>query len=93
MSSQPAFRLIIDLVETRGFELSRTVLDIDKIVYYDADPDVYPQPESMEGLRLQYFNKKIIDAINYIESSTDMEGQKYTQFLNGFLSIWGNMAF
>lgn len=84
-----SIQTLIDLLETRGFELSRTVLDIDKIVYYDADPDVYPQPESMEGLRLQYFNKKIIDAINYIESSTDMEGQKYTQFLNGFLSRFG----
>ena len=84
-----SIQTLIDLLETRGFELSRAVLDIDKIVYYDADPDTNPQPESMDGLRLQYFNKKIIDAIQYIEWSTDMEGQKYAQFLNGYLSRFG----
>ena len=84
-----SIQTLIDLLETRAFELSRTVINIDKIVYYDTDPDTNPQPDSMEGLRLQYFNKKIIDAAQYIESSTDMEGQKYTQFLNGFLSRFG----
>ena len=84
-----SIQTLIDLLETRAFELSRTVIDIDKIVYYDVDPDTNPQPESMDGLRLQYFNKKIVDAVEYIESSTDMEGQKYTQFLNGFLSRFG----
>ena len=84
-----SIQTLIDLLETRHFELSRTVIDIDKIVYYDIDPDTNPQPESMDGLRLQYFNKKIVDAVEYIESSTDMEGQKYTQFLNGFLSRFG----
>jgi len=84
-----SIQTLIDLLETRAFELSRTVIDIHKILYYDIDPDTNPQPESMEGLRLQYFNKKIVDAAAYIESSSDMEGQKYTQFLNGFLSRFG----
>jgi hypothetical protein len=84
-----SIQTLIDLLETRSFELSRIVIDIDKIVYYDIDPDINPQPESMEGLRLQYFNKKIVDTVEYFESSTDMEGQKFTQFLNGYLSRFG----
>jgi len=84
-----SIQTLIDLLETRAFALSRPVIDIDKIIYYDADPDFNPQPESMDGLKLQYFNKKILDAAAYIESSSDMEGQKFPQFLNGFLSRFG----
>lgn len=84
-----SIQTLVDALEKRQLALSRPVVDIDKILYHDMDTDTVPQPESMDGIRLIDFNAKIRDADEYLESSPEMAGQKFTQFLNGYLSKFG----
>jgi hypothetical protein len=81
-----SIQTLIDVLETRLFALSRTVVDVDKILYHDMDPDTDPQPDTMDHLRFQSFNNKIETAVEYLETSRDIEGQKFNTFLNGYLS-------
>lgn len=81
-----SIQTLIDVLETRLFVLSRTVVDIDKILYHDMDPRIDPQPETMDHLRFQSFNNKIDDAVEYLESSKGIEGMKFNTFLNTYLS-------
>jgi hypothetical protein len=84
-----SIQTLVDALETRLLYLSRCVVNIDKIVYHDMNPEVDPQPEMMDGVRLQSFNDKIAAANEYLESSPDMVGQKFNTFLNGFLNKFG----
>jgi len=84
-----SIQTLADALELRKMVLSRCVVDIDKILYHDVDTEEDPQPETMEGLRFQSFNEKIEKANTFIESSPDMVGQKFTQFLNTFLKKYG----
>lgn len=81
-----SIQTLADALETRLVALSRCVVDVDKIVYHDMNPDIDPQPEMMDGLRIQSFNKKIQDSNEYLESSPDMASQKFLDFLNGYLT-------
>ena len=89
-----SIQTLVDALETRLLALSRCVVDVDKIIYHDMDQDKDPQPEMMDGLRIRAFNEKIEAANEYLESSPDMAGQKYSLFLNGYLdkyvSSWKN---
>lgn len=84
-----SIQTLVDALEKRQVVISRAVVDIDKILYHDMDTEIVPQPESMDGIRLIDFNAKIRDANEYLESSPEIAGQKYTQFLNGYLSKFG----
>lgn len=84
-----SIQTLVDALDTRLFALSRCVVDIDKIIYHDMDPEIDPQPEMEDGLRLQAFNDKIAAANEYLESSPDMTGQKFNVFLNGYLNKFG----
>jgi len=81
-----SIQTLVDALEKRQLALSRPVVDIDKILYHDMNTELVPQPESMDGIRLIDFNAKIRDANEYLESSPEMAGQKFTQFFNGYLS-------
>lgn len=85
---------LVDALENRLVALSRCVVDVDKIIYHDMNPETDPQPEILDGLRMKAFNEKIEDANEYLEKSPDMSGQKYASFLNSFLdkyaSSWKN---
>ena len=77
---------LIDALETRLLALSRCVVDVDKIIYHDVNSyDADKQPEMMDGLRIKNFDEKIESATEYLESSPDMAGQKYSFFLNNYL--------
>jgi len=84
-----SIQTLIDALETRLLTLSRCVVDVDKIVYHDMSPENGPQPTTLDHLRVQWFEGKITEAVDYIESSTDMASQKYTQFLNMYLTRFG----
>lgn len=77
---------LVDALETRLLTLSRCVVDVDKVIYHDMNPDTDPQPEMLDGLRIQAFTDKIIEGTDYIEFSPDMASQKFIPFLNGYLS-------
>jgi hypothetical protein len=49
------------------------------------DQEIDPQPEMMNGLRIKGFNNNIEASNEYLESSPDMAGQKFTSFLNSYL--------
>jgi len=85
-----SIQTLVDALELRKMALSRCIVDIDRILYHDVDPDLDPQPERMDGLRLQSFTEKIEAAKEYLDSSSDMVGQKYGQFLNSFLQKYGS---
>lgn len=85
-----SIQTLVDALELRKMALSRCVVDIDKILYHDVDSEVDPQPERMDGLRLQSFSEKIESAKEYLDSSPDIIGQKFTQFLNSFLRKFGS---
>ena len=84
-----SIQTLVDALDKRLLMLSRAVVDIDKIIYHDMDPQNYPQEEMLDGLRLFEFNKKIEESSEYLESSPEMAGQKFTQFLNGYLQKYG----
>jgi ribosomal protein L24 len=77
---------LVDALETRLLALSRCVVGIDKIIYYDKSAEDETQPDTMDGLRIQSFTDKIRDGNEYIESSPEISSQKFTQFLNSYLS-------
>ena len=81
-----SIQTLVDALETHQVFISRTVVDIDKIIYHDMNPAIDPQPDTMDGLKLQGFNDKIAAAVTYLESSNDMAGQKFASFLNGYLN-------
>ena len=84
-----SIQTLVDALDKRLLMLSRAVVDVDKIIYHDMDTEQYPQPETMDGLRLFAFNKKIEEASEYLQSSPEMAGQKFLQFLNGYLLKYG----
>lgn len=84
-----SIQTLVDVLELRKMLLSRCVVDIDRILYHDVDSQVDPQPERMDGLRIQSFSEKIEAAKEYLDSSPDMIGQKFGQFLNAFLRKFG----
>ena len=82
---------LIDALETRLLALSRCVVDVDKIIYHDVNSyDADKQPEMMDGLRIKNFDEKIESATEYLESSSDMSGQKYNFFLNSYLDKYAS---
>ena len=81
-----SIQTLIDALETRQVAISRAVVDVDKILYHDMNPDTDPQPDTMDHLRLQSFNQKIAAANDYLDDTTDADGQKFNVFLNGYLS-------
>jgi len=84
-----SIQTLIDALELRKVTLSRCVVDVDKILYHDMNSDVDPQPERLDGIRLQSFTEKIDAANEYLDSSPDMTGQKFGQFLNAYLKKYG----
>jgi hypothetical protein len=80
-----SIQTLLDALETRLLALSRCVVDVDKIIYHDINSEVHPQPEMMDGLRIKDFPAKIEASNEYLETSPDMVGQKYTAFLNSYL--------
>lgn len=81
-----SIQTLIDALESRLVALSRPVVDVDKILYHDMDLETSPEPDQKDGLRLQNFEDKILKSVTYLESSEDMNGQKFLSFLNGYLS-------
>lgn len=84
-----SIQTLVDALETRKLSLSRCVVDIDKILYHDMDQATDPQPDTMDGLKLQNFEDKVTSSVKYLDESTDIGGQKYLQFLNGYLNRYG----
>ena len=84
-----SIQTLVDVLKTRQMSISRCVLDIDKILYHDMDQETDPQPETMDGLRLLNFEDKVLSSIEYLDKSTDMAGQKFSAFLNGYLNRYG----
>ena len=86
-----SIQTLIDALETRLLALSRCVLDVDKIIYHDVkNTDQQPQPEMMDGLRIKDHPAKVEASNEYLESSPDMAGQKYTSFLNSYLDKYAS---
>lgn len=81
-----SLQTLIDALDKRLLNLSRCVVDIDKILYHDISKSGDPQPEREDGVRIQGFNEKILAATEYLESSQDMVGQKFLPFFNSFLN-------
>lgn len=77
---------LVDTLEGRVFRLSRPVIDASKRIYYDIDSQEEPQPENLDGLILQNFDEAVISSVNYLAESTDMAGQKFSSFFNGYLN-------
>jgi hypothetical protein len=70
--------------------LSRCVLDVDKVIYHDVNTEYHPQPETLDGLRIRDHPAKVEASNEYLESSPDMAGQKYTSFLNSYLDKYAS---
>lgn len=85
-----SIQTLVDALETRLLALSRCVVDVDKIIYHDINSDVHPQPEMMDGLRMKDFPAKVEASNEYLESSPDMDGQKYSAFLNSYLDKYAS---
>ena len=77
-----SIQTLVDALETRNLALSRSVVDIDKIVYYDLNGDA----DSVDHLIMTNFANHILASAAYLESSSDVDGQKFNVFLNGYLS-------
>jgi len=84
-----SIQTLVDALETRLLVLSRCVVNVDKIIYHDMNTYTDPQPTEMEGLRLEGLEEKINTSNTYLESSDDMNGQKFNSFLNGYLNRFG----
>lgn len=85
-----SIQTLVDALELRKMALSRCVVDIDKILYHDVNTDVDPQPERLDGLRLTSLVEKIEAAKEYLDSSPDMVGQKFGQFMSLFLKKYAS---
>ena len=85
-----SIKTLIDLLETRMLSISRPVMNMDKTLYYDINPEEAdePQPDSLDHLRFQYFDKKIQDSAKYLTSSSEIDRQKFYTFMNGYLSAY-----
>lgn len=81
-----SIQTLADALETRQLMLSRPVIDIDKILYHDMDPATDPQPDGIDGVKFQYFTDKVEESVKYLDDSTNITGQKYNTFLNGYLN-------
>ena len=94
-----SIQTLIDVLETRLLALSRCVVDVDKVLYFDNTGNYereqaetygvavrFTEDTARDGLILNDFTKHVESTVNYFENSTDMAGQKFLQFLNGFLS-------
>ena len=85
-----SIQTLIDLLETRNMAMSRTVVDVDKVVYHDRDPVENPdEPTTLEHLVVKYFKRRVLDSNTYLTTSSDMEGQKFSSFLNSYLVNFG----
>jgi hypothetical protein len=85
-----SIQTLVDALGTRLLALSRCVVDIDKIVYYDGDQNGFNhQVEQVDGLKIQSLDDKVNTSVTYFESSEDMNGQKFSSFLNGYLNRFG----
>ena len=84
-----SIQTLVDVLETRKLGLSRCVVDIDRILYHDMDQTTDPQPDRMDGLILQSFDDKVTSSVKYLDDSTDIAGQKFGTFLNGYLNRYG----
>ena len=78
-----SIQTLVDALETRQVSLSRCVVDIDKILYYDDDEE---GDATVAGIKLQNFEEKTQSSVQYFEESTDIAGQKFNVFLNGYLN-------
>jgi hypothetical protein len=85
-----SLQTLIDALETRSLALSRCVLDVDKVIYHDVNTEHHPQPEILDGLRIRDHPAKVEASNEYLESSPDMAGQKYTSFLNSYLDKYAS---
>ena len=81
-----SIQTLAEALETRQLLSSRCIVDIDKVIYHDMDPDTDPQPSSMDGVKIQRFDDQVNNAATYLESSSNIDGQKFNQFLNGYLN-------
>lgn len=86
-----SIQTLIDLLDTHNFSLSRPIINIDKILYHDIDPEsdegmAEKQPDSLDHIKLQFFAKKVADSALYFTNSSDMDGQKFNSFMNSYLS-------
>lgn len=84
-----SIQTLVDALESRLFNLSRSIVDVDKIIYHDMDIETDPQPSQLDGLRVQPLKEKILSSVEYLESSNDMNGQKFLSFFNGYLNRFG----
>jgi len=82
-----SIQTLIDLLETRNMAVSRAVVDVDKVIYHDMDPTEHPdEPTTVDQLIVKYFKKTVLDSDTYFKSSSDMEGQKFSAFMNSYLT-------
>ena len=79
-----SIQTLVDVVETRNFALSRPVIDIDKQLYHDDDNK--DESSATPGIRMRNFHNAINASVSYLETSSDMNGQKFQPFLNNYLS-------
>ena len=84
-----SIQTLVDALDTRLVAISRCVVNIEKILYHDMNPLKDPQPDDSGIISFQNFTDKINASVAYYESSTDMAGQKFNLFLNGYLSRYG----
>jgi hypothetical protein len=81
-----SIQTLVDVLETHTLGLSRSVIDADKILYHDMDQSTDPQPDRMDGVILQNFEDKVTSSAKYLDESTDIAGQKFGSFFNGYLN-------
>lgn len=80
-----SIQTLIDLLQTRKLTLARPVIDATKILYYD---DTTSEAPTVDHIMFKEFEKNLTDSNNYLTGSALMDSQKFTAFLNGYLSMF-----
>ena len=84
-----SIQTLADILETRLVNISRPIVDIDKILFYDKNPDDESEEKGLSsdsGILLEDFTHNILSSNDYLEKSIDMNGQKFPSFLNSYLN-------
>lgn len=80
-----SIQTLVDALETRLVVISRCVFDVNKRLFHDANAEEGDQaPADQETIRFEYQKGNVDEAAEYLESSPDMDTQKYIPFMNSY---------
>jgi hypothetical protein len=93
---------LVDALEKRLVLLSRCVVDVQKVLYHDSNPEresqvnestdehIYPPPRDTENLSFRYQEETVGSNNLMLEEATDYEGRKFLEWINSYLARYNS---